>query len=56
MRCPKCGEQMEMYERFWDYDDCETLIGVEHFYCRPCDKTYSRDVTYSLEKEGELEE
>lgn len=56
MKCPKCGSLMEMYERFWDYDDSETLIGVEHYVCQQCDKTYSRDVTYTLIKEGELEE
>lgn len=56
MRCPKCGKYMEMYERFWDYDDGELLCGEEHYQCQNCDKTYSRDVTYVLEKEGDLQE
>ena len=57
MCCPKCKTVvMEMYERFLDYDDGETLIGQEHYFCPECHRTYSRDVTYSLEKEGELEE
>ena len=56
MYCPHCGAWMEMYERFWDYDDCKTLIGQEHYVCNECDITYSKDVTYTLEKEGELEE
>ena len=57
MICPKCKTtQMEMYERFLDYDDGETLIGEEHYYCRNCDASFSRDVTYVIEKAGELEE
>lgn len=56
MKCPNCGSRMEMYERFWDYDDNETLIGEEHFYCPNCFKSWNRDVTYSLVKEGELTE
>jgi len=56
MMCPYCGERMEMYERLIDYDDCQTLIGQEHYWCRTCDRNYSRDVTYELTKEGELEE
>ena len=57
MLCPKCKTIiMEMYERFFDYDDGETLIGQEHYRCPRCQSTFSRDVTYSLVGEGELEE
>ena len=57
MLCPKCKTIiMEMYERFFDYDDGETLIGQEHYRCPQCQSTFSRDVTYSLVGEGELEE
>jgi len=57
MNCPKCGQPMEMYERFWDYDDGQDLIGEEHYWCRACDddRTYSCDVTYVLSKRGELQ-
>jgi hypothetical protein len=56
MYCPYCKERLEMYERLIDFDDCETLIGVEHYSCPQCNHTYSRDVTYELVKEGALEE
>lgn len=60
MNCPKCGKPMEMYERFWDYDDGESLIGAEHYVCTNvnCDRdtTYSCDVSYILRQRGELEE
>lgn len=56
MLCPKCKTHMEMYERFIDYDDGETIEGEEHFHCRNCDTTYSREVIYTLIKEGELKE
>lgn len=55
MNCPKCGESMEMYERFWDYDDGESLIGEEHYMCNKCGQTYSCDVSYVLHQRGELE-
>ena len=57
MWCPKCQDGwMEVYERLWDYTDEQTMIGQEHYYCPNCDSTFSRDVTFILEKAGELEE
>lgn len=56
MLCPKCNTELEMYERFWNYDDGETLVGQEHYICKECETTYSKDVTYTLIKEGELKE
>ena len=56
MICPYCGEHLEMYERFWDYDDGEILSGVEHYHCVHCDRTFYREVTYAITSEGDLTE
>ena len=57
MWCPNCKDAwMNVYERLWDYTDEQTMVGQEHYYCSNCDKTFSRDVTFVLEKAGELEE
>ena len=57
MWCPNCKDGwMNVYERLWDYTDEQTMVGQEHYYCSNCDKTFSRDVTFVLEKAGELEE
>ena len=57
MMCPNCNKMpLDLTERFWDSDDCKTLIGEEHFFCPVCFSTFSRKVVYSLVLEGELEE
>lgn len=56
INCPKCGEPMEMYERFWDCDDGKSLIGEEHYACNKCDQVYSCNVSYTLYQRGKLEE
>jgi transposase-like protein len=56
MKCPKCGDLLDLTERYWDYDDSETLIGVENYFCKNCFETWSREVTYSLEKASDLEQ
>ena len=55
MTCPKCKGLLEMYERFWDYDDGELLCGEEHYYCPKCSESYNREVTYVLEKASDIE-
>jgi len=57
MWCPKCdASYLELVSREWDYDDGELLFGLERYRCTQCNSTFKRDVTYVLEKEGELEE
>ena len=55
MICPYCGEELLMYETFEDYSE-DVLQVEEHWECHNCDRTFSREMTYKLIKEGMLEE
>lgn len=56
MKCPYCGETMEMYEDYDEYIDDDTLKIEEHWCCTRCDRTFGRDVIYKAIKKGMLEE
>ena len=56
MKCPYCGEQLDMYEVPTEFIDDDTLEAHEHYACYNCDKTFWRNVTYTVTKRGALEE
>lgn len=58
MKCPYCGEELEMYESYDTFIDDDTLMVEEHWVCtnRKCDRTFGRDITYKAVKKGMLEE
>ena len=56
MKCPYCGEEMNLYEYWTDWINDDTVDIEEHWSCNNCDKTFNRDVFYRVIKRGELKE
>ena len=54
MKCPYCGEEMELYEKYDEYIDDDIMETEEHWECSECDRTFTRDVTYKAIKKGML--
>ena len=56
MKCPYCGEYMEMYEDYDEYIDDDTLKIEEHWSCSYCVRNFARDVIYKAIEKGMLKE
>lgn len=56
MICPYCGEPLELYEEWQDKRDGDIVQTEEHWQCTYCHRTFSRQATYKIIKEGMLEE
>ena len=52
MKCPHCNIGMELEEYSTVFRDSEEQIELwERFWCATCDKTFTRIVLYTKEKE-----
>ena len=56
MKCPYCGEELDLYNDYSDYIDDNCIKVEEHYACYECNKNFWRDVIYKAIKEGALKE
>ena len=58
MKCPHCGDELNLYEAWEDYSEYSDgiLKMEEHWECHTCSLTFGRDVKYKMIEKGDLEE